>query len=107
MIRSLCLLLAAALPGAGQSAINGGLPVFRHLSVVLDYKNLVYNPVNDVIVPSVIPTSGYFENPLGRYYMYYAPHDAPGGICLAYADQLEGPWKEYVANPLVRREWTP
>jgi hypothetical protein len=39
--------------------------------------------------------------------MYYAPHNAPGGICLAYADSPAGPWKEYQANPLIAREWTP
>jgi hypothetical protein len=44
---------------------------------------------------------------VGRFYLYYAPHNAPGGICLAYADKLEGPWKEYEANPIIRREWPP
>ena len=84
-----------------------GLPVFHHQGVVLDYQNLKYNPCNDVIIPSVVRVDGSFGKPLGRYYMYYAPHNAPGGICLAYADALEGPWKEYPANPLIARDWQP
>lgn len=46
-------------------------------------------------------------SPLGRYYLYYAPHDAPGGVCLAYGDSLEGPFTEYPANPIVSNKWDP
>ncbi len=72
----------------------------------MDYENLRYNPVDDLIFPSVI-RADVFEEPLARYYMYYAPHDAPGGICLAYADDLNGPWIEYDNNPIIAREWEP
>jgi hypothetical protein len=82
------------------------LPRFERLGVALHYENLRYNPVDDLIFPSVIRTD-VFEEPLGKYYMYYAPHDAPGGICLAYADDLNGPWIEYDDNPLIAREWSP
>lgn len=82
------------------------LPTFQHQGVVLDYQDLNYNPCNDVIIPSVIATDE-LQKPLGRYYMYYAPHNAPGGICLAYADSPAGPWKEYAANPLITRQWAP
>lgn len=82
------------------------LPTFQHQGVVLDYQNLKYNPCNDVIIPSVIATDE-LQKPLGRYYMYYAPHNAPGGICMAYADSPAGPWKEYEANPLITRQWAP
>jgi hypothetical protein len=91
----------------GAAAAADPLPVFKHVGVVLDYQDLKYNPTNDIIIPSVIRASDYFSKPLGRYYMYYSPHDAPGGICLAYADRLEGPWKEHGANPLIKREWAP
>lgn len=83
------------------------LPTFRHLGVVLDYRDLRYNPCDDVIVPAVVKAADHFGNPLGRWYLYYAPHNAPGGICLAYADALEGPWREHNANPLIAREWPP
>jgi hypothetical protein len=72
----------------------------------LDYKDLKYNPCNDIIIPSVIE-AGQLQKPLGRYYLYFAPHNAPGGICMAYADSPAGPWKEYKANPLIAREWAP
>jgi hypothetical protein len=47
------------------------------------------------------------SNRLGRYYLYYAPHNAPGGICLAYGDSLDGPFTEYPANPIVSNVWSP
>ena len=83
-----------------------GLPRFEHVGTVLDYADLKYNPADDVIFPSVIKTDK-LEKPLGKYYMYYAPHNPPGGICLAYADKLEGPWKEYLPNPVIRNVWEP
>lgn len=44
---------------------------------------------------------------MGRYYLYYAPHDAPGGICLAYGNSLSGSFTEYAGNPIVARTWSP
>ena len=41
--------------------------------------------------PSVIRVPDWVENPLGRYYLYFAHHDGDY-IRLAYADALEGPW---------------
>lgn len=99
----------ASIPHPGPqfpNAADAGLPVFKYQGVILGDKELKYNPHDDLIVPSVIRTDK-LQNPLGRYYMYYAPHDAPGGICLAYADALEGPWKEYPENPIISREWPP
>lgn len=104
----LCVLIVAANRQAAEApALPGELPVFRHHSIVLDYKDLRYNPCNDVIIPSVVRTGPDLAEPLGRYYMYYAPHNGPGGICLAYADRLEGPWKEYDANPIIGKDWPP
>jgi hypothetical protein len=96
----------AAAPAATLPRPSAGLPVFRHQAVALDYKDLKYNPCNDIIIPSVVET-GRLQKPSGRYYMYYAPHDAPGGICLAHADAPQGPWREYEANPLIARDWPP
>lgn len=87
--------------------IKAGLPHFEPKGMILGYEGLRYRPHDDLIFPSVVATSGRFPNPLGRYYLYYAPHDPPGGICMAYADRLEGPWKEYAHNPLIPREWKP
>lgn len=86
---------------------KSGLPRFEPKGMVLGYEGLRYRPHDDLIFPSVIATRGRFPNPLGRYYLYYAPHDAPGGICMAYADDLQGPWKEFAKNPLISRDWKP
>ena len=93
----------------GQNMIDehdACLPPFHYQGVVLDYQNLRYCPHPDIIFPSVIRTDG-LRQPLGRYYCYYAPHDAPGGLCLAYADAPAGPWVEYPANPLIGHDWPP
>jgi len=100
------LAAAAFVLDTGAAQVDG-LPVFQHRGVVLDYRNLRYNPTDDVIVPSVVRVDRLFRSPLGRYYMYYAPHDAPGGISLAHADRLEGPWTEHERNPLIERNWPP
>jgi len=42
--------------------------------------------------PSLIRVPDWVPNPLGRYYLYFS-HHAGKYLRLAYADQLEGPWK--------------
>lgn len=42
--------------------------------------------------PSLIRVPSWVENPLGKYYLYFAHHQGKF-IRLAYADQLDGPWK--------------
>lgn len=41
--------------------------------------------------PSLIRVPDWIENPLGKYYLYFAHHNGTY-IRLAYADSLEGPW---------------
>jgi hypothetical protein len=106
MKHTLTLLSTVLLVPLASAQVPPHLPVFHHQGVVLDYQNLKYNPCGDIIIPSVVRTD-HFQKALGKYYMYYAPHNAPGGICMAYADTLQGPWKEYDANPLIGRDWAP
>ena len=60
--------------------------------------------------PSLIRVPDWLENPLGRYYLYFAHHQGTY-IRLAYADQVEGPYKTYEAGTLqlaqtpCRRHW--
>jgi hypothetical protein len=75
---------------------------FSPPAIALEPGRLRYNPCGDLIFPSVLRVRGLLENPLGACYMYYAPHDPPGGISLAYADAPTGPWIEYPENPLKR-----
>ncbi len=44
--------------------------------------------------PSLIKVPDWVENPLGRYYLYFA-HHVGTYIRMAYADAVEGPWTVY------------
>ncbi|MEU5848550.1 hypothetical protein [Saccharopolyspora shandongensis] len=101
-------LLAAGEFGARPAAAApGGFPDYRYVRTLLDPEQLKYNPTGEIIFPCVRGVYDRLSNPLGRYYLYYAPHDKPGGICLAYADSLEGPFTEYPDNPIVANKWQP
>ena len=101
------LLLAPQVMLGAENQPVANLPLFHYHGVVLEAASLKYRPHDDVIYPSVVRMVGRVANPLGRFYLYYAPHDAPGGICLAYADKPEGPWHEYAGNPVIARDWPP
>jgi hypothetical protein len=49
--------------------------------------------------PSLIRVPDWIEQPLGRYYLYFAHHDGRY-IRLAYADDLHGPWQTHEAGVL-------
>jgi len=83
------------------------LPRFADSRVALAPEGLKYNPCNDLIFPSVFHAGAHLKRPLAEFYLYYAPHDAPGGICLATSNDLNGPWKEFDRNPLITRDWPP
>lgn len=53
--------------------------------------------------PSLIRVPAWVPNALGKYYLYFAHHQGTF-IRLAYADQLEGPWKIYEPGTLHLRE---
>ena len=82
-------------------------PKFQYKGTIFGYENLKYRPHDDFTFISVFPAHKHFEKPLGKYYMYYAAHDPPAEISLAYADNFEGPWTEYKSNPIILRDWEP
>ncbi|MGP3940078.1 hypothetical protein [Streptomyces sp. 6N106] len=96
---------ASATPSA--SAAPGGFPSYAYVRTLLTPSKLKYNPTGEIIFPTIRGVYDKLANPLGRYYLYYAPHDAPGGICLAYGNSLEGPFTEYPSNPIVSNRWDP
>ena len=49
--------------------------------------------------PSLIRVPHWLKDPLGTYYLYFADHKGHY-IRLAYADQLEGPWRMYEPGTL-------
>ncbi|MFI6824557.1 hypothetical protein ACIBJE_26985 [Micromonospora sp. NPDC050187] len=102
--------VATAATGAGLAATPtpalagpAGFPNYRYVRDAFATP-LRYNPTGEFIFPCVRGVYDKISNYRGRYYLYYAPHDAPGGICLAYADRLEGPYTEYPNNPIVDRQ---
>ncbi|RCV50185.1 glycoside hydrolase family protein [Marinitenerispora sediminis] len=102
------VLFAVGEPGAAPAlAAPGGFPDYRYVGTLLTPGRLAYNPTDEIIFPCVRGVYDRLSTRLGRYYLYYAPHDAPGGICLAYGDSLEGPFTEYPGNPIVGRTWSP
>lgn len=54
---------------------------------------------NNIQGPSMIRVPDWVENPLGKYYLYFADHKGQY-IRLAYADAITGPWKIYVPGSL-------
>src|SRR5262245_6181383 len=108
--RLVWLTMAFGLVGAGNDRIQAlpGFPtfVYRVVAINPDADPSRY-PTGEIIFPSVIRASDYFSNPLGTYYLYYAPHEAPGGIMLAYSNSLAGPWTPYGSGPIIRNTWSP
>lgn len=54
---------------------------------------------NTINGPSLITAPPWLDNPLGKYYLYFADHCGKH-IKLAYADQLDGPWTIYPPGTL-------
>jgi len=53
--------------------------------------------------PSLIRVPEWVMHPLGKYYLYFADHKGDS-IRLAYADQLEGPWRIHTPGALKLEE---
>jgi hypothetical protein len=82
-----------------------GWPTFKYKGILTNKNTLKYNPTNEFIFPTVFHAGIYMDKAIGEWYMYYAPHDNPGGISLMYAASPEGPWTEYAKNPVIKAEW--
>ena len=59
-----------------------------------------------IMVPTVIDMTQYLDDPIDRFYMYYAPHHSKG-IGLATAPHPEGPWSPYHENPILTLDHFP
>ena len=93
--------LTILLPSAYSTQRAGPLPEFSLKGVALHPESLSYAPTEQLIHPSIVKMEGRVKNPLGRYYLYYAPHKHIA-ISMAYSDDIEGPWMEYQANPVLK-----
>ncbi|MDR1809780.1 MAG: T9SS type A sorting domain-containing protein [Prevotella sp.] len=83
------------------------LPQVKTVGYVTDMADYIYiAPSGEFIFPSIVDTKksvidGKFQNgetPIDRYYLYYAPHENPGGIFLSTAPTLDGPWTQYAGS---------
>lgn len=95
--------------GSGRAEALAGFPDFRLESLLIDPVNdpLVHNPTGELTFPTIFHAGAHLANPLAEYYLYVAPHDAPGGISLFYSDDVTGPWIEYAGNPIISNTWSP
>lgn len=93
-VACLCLVYTTTL------ANQGPLPEFTFKGVLLHPDNLTYKPTDQLVHPTLIKMEGRVQNPLGKYYLYYAPH-AHIAMSMAYADSIVGPWREYPNNPVI------
>lgn len=101
---------ATAAPGGPATTADDDeprLPQFAFSGRIIDKDEMIFNPTDEFIFPSVFHAGEHLTDPLGEWYLYYAPHDPPGGIALMYADSLDGPWTEHAENPLIANEWPP
>jgi hypothetical protein len=106
LIAAAALLVPAfAIPPSATAA--GTLPTFSYAGELTVPEDLAFNPTNEFIFPSVFHAGEHLSNPLGEWYLYYAPHNDPGGIAVMYADSLDGPWTEYAGNPVIQAAWAP
>ncbi|MFC5146827.1 hypothetical protein [Streptomyces aureoversilis] len=88
------------LAGAGPASAAGpaGMPTYRYLRDALVGP---LRPTGEVIFPCIRGVHDKISGARSRYYLYYAPHEKPGGISVAFADSLEGPFTQYEGNPLI------
>jgi len=98
--RAALLVLMGLCVVSTKAYAGGPLPEFTYKGVTLHPEDLEWIPTGELEHPSLVKMEGRVRNPLGRYYLYYAPHKHEG-IGLVYSDSIAGPWTEYEGNPVV------
>lgn len=93
MNRVLLILLCSTL-FACTSEQKRGIKVERFAENPIIYAGLSDTMGNKINGPSLIQVPEWIEDPLGKYYLYFAHHKG-NFIRLAYADDLRGPWRIY------------
>ena len=71
----------------------------EHGPLLISHDMLPNGDGNNINGPSLIKVPSWVDNPLGKYYLYFAHH---GGkyIRLAYSDEVTGPYKIYEQGTL-------
>ena len=98
VIPRVLLAAAAAVGGAVASAAPSSAAAARPPTVMRFKENPIIRPEMlpgddgaNICGPSLIRAPAWLQNPLGKYYLYFADHKG-SYIRLAYADRVEGPW---------------
>ncbi len=94
------LIACTACGGAGeQPAEPDSIRVERLLDAPIISPSTDPSIGENIQGPSLIRVPDWVENPLGRYYLYFADHKG-SYIRLAYADDLLGPWSVHEPGSL-------
>jgi hypothetical protein len=93
---TLCLLTAAFL---AQAAAGQAPTVVRLADGPIINPNMDARMGSNIQGPSLIRVPDWIDNPLGKYYLYFADHRGTY-IRLAYADDITGPWHMHEAGSL-------
>ena len=97
-IRSLHNLIAGIFAILLTSSVVAQVPDISNVSVIrLSDKPIIRPDLHKSIGeniqgPSLIQVPDWVEDPLGKYYLYFADHKGRY-IRLAYSDELTGPWQ--------------
>jgi len=97
MLRTFCMALFAL--GLSASALGGSVNIVRLGTGPIIHAGLDPSIGENIQGPSLVRVPDWVQNPLGKYYLYFADHKG-GYIRLAYADDLLGPWQIHVPGSL-------
>ncbi len=89
----------AVLCALGSNAAAQSVRVERLLDRPIITPEMDASMGSNIAGPSLIRVPDWIENPLGRYYLYFADHRGTY-IRLAYADALTGPWTTHEPGTL-------
>lgn len=93
---TLCLLTSAFV---AQAAAGQAPTVVRLADGPIIVPNMDARMGSNIQGPSLIRVPDWIDNPLGKYYLYFADHRGTY-IRLAYADDITGPWRMFEAGSL-------
>ena len=97
------MLCSLVLVVATTGVVSAQVPDLVYSRLLVDADAAHYSPTGELIFPTIIRAADHIATPLATYYLYYAPHDAPGGVAVAYSNSVQGPYTEYSGNPIVSR----
>ena len=106
-LQSLVLLLALPISWVGAQDAQRIAPSVQRLSTnpIIRPEMLPEGDGDSINGPSLIHVPEWLENPLGRYYLYFAHHEGTY-LRLAFSDSLSGPWSVYEPG-VLRLDQTP